>query len=1427
MSLALNAQSLSYAFKHLGIDNGLSQSTAYDLIQDDSGILWIATQEGLNRFDGKSIEVFYSQYDEENSLPNNYIRSLARTNNHSLWVGTLDGLAKMDLTNNKVVRYKISKRSMDNHVNDLMLDSNERLWIATKSGVFYKDREDEFVKVSLLITRGLANKKEEIEPQAFKIVKGPAGAIWIATNKGLFWLDPKNNNLLNISLKSEVEDKVKPVAVLKFAVFDLVFDHEGILWLGTEKGLIRLDLIEFNQTIGSDISIPIVENSIKQTLYRHDQTNLDSLSSNEAYRLLLDRSNQLWVGTDTGLNRLKLNEWKQGRFALIKHELSDTNSLSSGNIYSLTQDRQSNIWVGTTTGLSYFNPEQQKFTSIKYRADTAGLAANNVFGMTEDKKGHVWVGTTAGASEFDKNWKWIRTLSEDNHVEPTAPSLSDDSVYDIAIAENGDVWFATGNGLDRFHKKTGLMMHYQYDESNNKSLSENLVFTLLFDTNGDLWVGTADGLNKFNKKTNLFTRFYKDDNNLNSLSDNEIYSLYQDILGNLWVGTLRGLNKIELSSGQVTRFTKGNKDLINDWVFAMTEIDDKGLWVATYGGLTHLDPKTMTSRFYDVSDGLPSNALYAVVSDERGRLWMSSNKGITRFDPDNKKFKNFDVMDGLQALEFNFESYLTRRNGEMVFGGINGLTRLNSNEMSDSLGLPVPVFSKLYINHKRQNITDESVINSNINHLKRLNLEPKHKSIILEFSNDLFQSLDDVKYRYKLQGYDKTWQYLAKGIAQVQYSEFPAGIYSFMLQASVDGINWSVNRSIIIDKKIVFYRTIWFYSLLILFFIGSFVLILYVKSNIEKDRRDLLENLVKRKTARLSEKTEKLSQSEHTLQKYAADLALSKKEVEEKNQELMQGNEDRSLFYQSIAHELGNAATVFKGYQYALEQGNKINLIPILKQTFDYTLKLKNIAELSDYKEFNYVWVDLTEIVNQIINRAQLSAVQSEISLSVKIGVDLALLASPDALSDVLTNLIGNAIKYTPAGGSVSLEFEYKGTCLDIKIRDTGIGISPESYETIFKYGSRLQSSITDAKPGSGLGLMLVKRYCDAHGWAINLESELGKGTCFRLKIPEIQLKILTGGSSSISSKSTVAPEVTSSEYHRSKDQFPDFIIKNTILPPLEMTNKLEYVKANNNVSILIVEDEPMVRDALLYMLEGYECRVADNGIEGLKMAKKYMPKIILTDLNMPELDGVSMTQQLKQDDDTNYIPIIQMTAFHSSENKQYAWQYGADEYLTKPLDTRVLRLKINSILDNQERLIRRFMSIDASSGSSHKQTKSNIQNDFSKNLKHYFDKWFELGFNNQSELNKGPSLEQVSNAFGMAPRTFQTHVKNETGQSYKQLFIEFRNTKSEFLLRKGYSALDVCFICGFSEESVLNKAMKRFIDKTPGEIKRESERLV
>jgi len=1425
MSFALNAQSLSYAFKHLGIDSGLSQSTAYDLVQDDSGILWIATQEGLNRFDGKSIEVFYSQYDDPNSLPNNYIRSLVRANTHSLWVGTLDGLAKMNLINNKVIRYRISKQSMGNHVNDLMLDSNERLWIATKSGVFYKDRGGEFVKVSLLITRGLANKKEEIEPQAFKIVKGPAGAVWIATNKGLFWLDSKNNNLLNISLKSEVEDKVKPVAVLKFAVFDLVFDHEGILWLGTENGLMRLDLIEFNQAIGTDISIPNVANSIKQTLYRHDKTNLDSLSSNEAYRLLLDRSNQLWVGTDTGLNRLKVSEWEQGKFALIKHELSDTNSLSSGNIYSLTQDRQGNIWVGTTTGLSYFNPEQQRFTSIKYRADTAGLAANNVFGMAEDKKGHVWVGTTAGASEFDKNWKWIRTLSEDNHIDPTAPSLSDDSVYDIAIAKNGDVWFATGNGLDRFHKKTGLMMHYQYDESNNKSLSENLVFTLLFDTKGDLWVGTADGLNKFNKKTNSFTRFYKDDNNLNSLSDNEIYSLYQDILGNLWVGTLRGLNKIELSSGQVTRFTKGNKYLINDWVFAMTERDDKGLWVATYGGLTHLNPKTMNSHFYDVSDGLPSNALYAVVSDERGQLWVSSNKGISQFDPDNKKITNFDVMDGLQALEFNFESYLTRRNGEIVFGGINGLTRLNSQDKSGSLGLPVPVFSKLYINHKLQNVTDGSLIDSNINHLKRLNLEPKHKSIILEFSNDLFQSFDDVKYRYKLQGHDKAWQYLVKGFAQVQYSEFPAGKYTFILQASLGGGEWSDNISMIINKAAVFYREKWFFVLMSVLLIGLIALTLYIKTNVEKKRRELLEKLVKRKTNRLNEKTEMLSQSEKTLKKYVSELALSKKEVESKNHELIQGNEDRSLFYQSIAHELGNAATVFKGYQYALEQGKKVNLIPILKQTFDYTLKLKSIAELSDYKEFNYIWVNLTDVVNQVVDRAQLSATQSDINLTVNVNLNLALLASPDALSDVLTNLIGNAIKYTPEGGSVSLELEYDGACLDIKVRDTGIGISSQFYETIFKSGSRLESSALKENSGSGLGLMLVKRYCEAHDWEISLVSEIGKGSCFSLKIPDIQLKTLLEMSTNINTESNRAYALTLASYLEPKDQKNNLVLENPALLPMTMTNKIEYIKANDNVSILIVEDEAMVRDALLYMLEGYECRVAVNGVEGLKMAKKYMPKIILTDLNMPELDGVSMTQQLKQDIETNCIPIIQMTAFHKTNNKLLAWQYGADEYLTKPLDTRILRLKINAIMDNQDRLTNRFMEIEPRSISN---DVTNLDdNDFSKKLKHYFDKWFELGFSNQSELNKGPSLEQVSNVFDMAPRTFQTHVKNETGQSYKQLFIEFRNIKSEFLLRKGYSVIEVCFICGFSEESVLSKAMKRFIDKTPGEIKRESEKIV
>jgi len=398
--------------------------------------------------------------------------------------------------------------------------------------------------------------------------------------------------------------------------------------------------------------------------------------------------------------------------------------------------------------------------------------------------------------------------------------------------------------------------------------------------------------------------------------------------------------------------------------------------------------------------------------------------------------------------------------------------------------------------------------------------------------------------------------------------------------------------------------------------------------------------------------------------------------------------------------------------------------------------------------------------------------------------------------------------------------------CLDIKIHDSGIGISPEYFETVFNSGSRLSTSMIGAKPGSGLGLMLVKRYCDSHGWLIDLNSEIGAGSCFSLKIPEIQLKVLTETNVKVASESDMYSANIAPKHSDPIKPSDDLMFKNILHSPRNMANKLEYIKANNNVCILIVEDEPMVSDALLYMLEGYECRVAVNGVDGLNMAKKYIPNIILTDLNMPELDGVSMTQQLKQDDDTNYIPIIQMTAFHSNENKRLAWQYGADEYLTKPIDTRVLRLKINAILDNQERLKNRFMAIEVFNGTSEKEIEANLENDFSIKLKHYFEKWFEQGFNNQGEPNKGPSLEQVSNAFDMAPRTFQTRVKSETGQSYKQLFIEYRNIKSEFLLRKGYSAMEVCFICGFSEESVLSKAMKRFLDKTPGEIKKESEGL-
>ncbi|NVK75439.1 MAG: response regulator, partial [Oceanospirillaceae bacterium] len=1116
------ATRLPYGFNHLTVSDGLSQGSVYDLIQDDKGLIWIATQGGLNLYDGYRVSTLFAKHNDLNSLPNNYIRALVQNQPGVIWIGTLNGLARLNLKTNQIQAFHISSGNYADHINDIFFDTENRLWVATKGGLFRMETDGDFVEITL----------PNSQSQVFVINQTSDGSLWLGTNKGLLKMERDEHAFKNVSLGTQ--DDAIEVHALSVGIYDE-------LWVGSSTGLVRVDV-----------------KTGQQQRFIHQAGDADSLLDTFVTALLLDSLGNLWIGGTSGVSRLSSYDWQQGQFEQAVHDIADTRSLSSGRVYSISEDRQGSIWIGTTNGLNVVNPSEHPFTSIKQRNEGRGLSNSNVFGMAEDRNGHVWVGSLNGVTEFDEQWRALRTL---HSVPGDHNTLSHKLVFDIAVGPDGDIWLATAKGLDRFNPATGHMKHYRYDEKEPYSLSSERVFTLLFDHQNVLWVGTGWGLNRYDSELDGFHHYFHADDNQSSLTDNEIYALYEDNEYNLWVGTLRGLNRRSQKTGEFQRYRMANKQLINDWVFALLKDKNNQLWVATAGGLTQLDPQSGKAINYDTNDGLPSNALYGILEDESGNLWLSSNRGIVRFNPSassGEKITLFNPRHGAAGWEFNFESFLKKSDGQLVFGGTEGLSYLNPKNIPSSDPEISSLLTRLIVNNHQVPLSENGPLTQTLRYLSKIVLQPGQNQLSIEFASERYMSPLPTHYRYRMIGINQNWVSAQENSRYASYTDLPNGNYVFQLQASKDGQTWGPETQLFIQLEPYFYQTWWFRWLMFSILLGGAAI--------------------------------------------AGFLGLKKREQILRDRQTLQFAQEQSRFFDGIAHEMGNYATIFKANREALQQKKNINLLPVLDQICTFTEDLKKLSETNKKSLLEPVWDPVMRIVKTVIREQQLFATQHGIVLLFQGDTDKELFATQDALKYLLSELIRNGIKYTQKEGRVSLSIQDTDKGLELSVIDTGIGIHKEDQQKIFEKGVRVNELDQNSQYGSGLGLDLVQRLAYKHHWKITLQSEIGTGSRFTILIPAQDLRTQQNQSLSTNNEESVFSD--------------DSLTREVLAAEVKEPYLLE------TQTVLIVEDEPGVRDALKLILSDYQLLMAEDGEAGIAMAMQHQPDLIISDLNMPNMDG-------------------------------------------------------------------------------------------------------------------------------------------------------------------------------------------------------------
>lgn len=769
---------------------GLSQNDVNCIIQDKSGILWIGTWDGLNRYDG--YEFFVIRPDNDNpskSISHRTINALYEDNAGMLWIGTDCGLNQLNTKTFSLRQFFSGPNNPKSLLNDTITaitgDNYGNIYVGTKSGLNKIDKHGHISHVPI----NFKNCPTCHTMIVYSLLYDKAGYLWIGTDCGLKVIEVTN------SAYSLPENIISFTETTFIPFKSLTKDKNHHLWAGTGNGLYMLDLLTGQ----------IVR-------FHSDEIKELKISGNDITALCIDNQGFLWAGTNgNGLNVIQTSNGKNftSAFSFLKN-------FSNYYIRSLYSDRNGIVWIGTVwQGIIKYNRDAFYFKHYQYKQnDKKELNSSVVWSFCEDKKnGNIWIGTNNGINIFNPE---TETFSYILHNPKNPNSLSGNLIRDIIIDSRGIFWISTfGDGFNSYDPATGKFTVYRNNPDDPQSISCDYVWKVFEDRFGVLWIGTDCGLNILDRNSGKFTHYFHNTRDSQSISSNSIFSIYEDRKGNLWFSTYNGINLYNRKTDNFTiiKHLPGKNSLSVSSVFSVFE-DRKGIiWIGTFGGgLNRYDPISKKFTFFTEKDGLANNIVYRIIEDSRGFLWMTTNHGVSRFDPKTRTFVNYDVKDGIQSYEFNHNAALLDRQGYIYFGGMNGFNRFRPEEILINKNIPSLVITAFKIFDKTKKIQ--------LDNNDTIVLNYKENFFSIEFAALDFTNPSKNQYKYCLRNFKNSWTSTDAENRLATFTKVPPGTYFFTVIAS-NNDGWWNNQgiTICIIIKPPFWKTWWFILVLIIFII--------------------------------------------------------------------------------------------------------------------------------------------------------------------------------------------------------------------------------------------------------------------------------------------------------------------------------------------------------------------------------------------------------------------------------------------------------------------------------------------------------------------------------------------------------------------------------------------------------------------------------
>lgn len=798
--ISVSPQYRSLKFDNLTIDDGLSNNSINCILQTKDGFLWIATKDGLNRYDGQNFKIYKNDPAIKNSLPENYVMSLMQSSDGTFWVGTWGGgLCKFDPQHENFTRYDLVIPE-DDYIESLFEDHSGNIWYGTMN--YGLSKLNTKTRKIVSYNKSLSGNNYLPDNEITCIKEDDKDCLWLGTlRSGLIKFNPEKGTFKQF--KHEAAD---PLSVSSNYVWDICFDNDQLI-LSTENGLDIFDLKE--EKISRHIYDPVFENIGPLKTFR---------------QVIKDHLGNIWAGTYnySGLFLIP-NDGKDNNYILLERKDEDVNSIVSSRIRWLYEDRNFNLWIGTEEGISKLSLVQP-FIQYKYiPSGKQTLGGKVVSSIVSGPDNLLWVGY--GGSGFDRINLSTNQITHYKHKINDSNSLSVNDIVAMCLDKNGLLWIGTSyGGLNMFDPATGKFKIYRNDKSDPHSIKSDWVQQIIETSDGKLLVGTNDGLQIFDRKTGKFFEFYPADvhKTVNLPPIFSVNSLFEDRDGDIWIGTwLDGLFRFETKK-QILYHYKPDAGNINSLsaskVSCITE-DSKGIiWIGTHsGGLNKFNKSLQSFTRFTTKDGLPNDVVFGIIEDESEMLWISTMKGLAKFNPQKKTFRIYDQADGLIDNQFNWHASCKDNSGKMYFGGVSGFIVFDPRNVKIDTSKTQIAFTSFKVFNKEATLpqslptTTEILLNYNQNFFS------------IEFSALDMAPANKHNYLYKLEGVDPDW--LDSELrTTAYYTDIDPGEYRFFVKASNADNVWSdpISLSIIITPA--WWMTWWFKILIgfvIIFIAGS------------------------------------------------------------------------------------------------------------------------------------------------------------------------------------------------------------------------------------------------------------------------------------------------------------------------------------------------------------------------------------------------------------------------------------------------------------------------------------------------------------------------------------------------------------------------------------------------------------------------------